>query len=145
MMVDIANLEWWQTLVAIIGVLGLSPAPWLLGMAFNRIQFSAPARASYDERVADLKSAHSVALQTQSVTHVAAIAELVKHHADLVAVKDAAYAELRESRDVYKTAAAIERERADKVTDQLAELGELAKLTVHALDAITEAAKDAAP
>ncbi len=130
MLVDLANLEWWQTLIGIAVGLGLSPAPWLLGMAFGRIQFSAPARATYDERVADLKAQHADAVKA-----------LTTYHAEVLTERDGRYAELKQSRDYYREARIVERDRADKVTDQLAEALELARLNTHLLQSLDEATK----
>lgn len=84
-------------------------------------------------RVADITTANSLA-----------IAELGKHYEELAASKDEAYRELKESRDYYRDARIEERNRADKVTDQLAEVAELARLTTHLLTSFDEAAKDSA-
>lgn len=131
MLIDLANLEWWQTLVAIAAALGLSPAPWILGLALGRIQFAAPAERETDKRIADLKEAHALELKN-----------LTAYHEGILKGKDERYADVKESRDGYKAATVIERERADKVTDTLAEFGELGKLAVHALAALDEVAKE---
>ncbi|MDQ2690357.1 MAG: hypothetical protein M3Y29_08805 [Chloroflexota bacterium] len=114
-------------------MLGLSPAPWILGLALGRIQFSAPARAVFDERVADLKAQHAEAVKA-----------LTTYHAEVLAERDERYGELKESRDYYREARIVERDRADKVTDQLAEALELARLNTHLLESLDEAAKDGA-
>lgn len=119
------QLEWWQAVVAIIGVLGLSPAPWLLGLANNRIQFT---------RAAD--AAHARELAAQSGYHAAILQE-----------KDKAYGELKESQVGYKTATKIERERANKATDALGDVATTLEVVVHLLNSLDEAAsaKDVAP
>lgn len=91
-------------------------------------------KGSHLRRVADIDKAHDLAL-----------AESERHYIELAAQKDAAYAELKESRNGYRDATKTERERADKVTDQLAEVAELAKLSTHLLKSLDEAAKDAQP
>lgn len=131
MIVDLANLEWWQTLVGIVGVLGLSPAPWILGLATGKIQFTTPAALEHDKRIADLKDAHALQL-----------ASLAAYHDGITRAKDDRYADVKESRDGYRAATVVERERANKVTDTLAEFGELGRLAVHALTALDEVAKD---
>lgn len=130
-MIDLGNLEWWQAFIGIVAALGLSPAPWILGLAIGRIQFTAPAERITEKRIADLKSAHA-----------AETAELVRHHAELADEKDARYGELKESRDYYRDARIVERDRADKVTDSLAEALELARLNAHLLESLDETAKD---
>lgn len=134
MTVDLANLEWWQALIGILGALGLSPAPWILGLATGRIQFAGPAQAVFDARVADLKAQHADA-----------VAALTTYHNTVLEGQAARYAELKESRDYYRTARVEERDRADKVTDQLAEVAELARLAVHAIESLDEASKDVTP
>lgn len=143
MIVDLANLEAWQGFVALLGVLGLSPAPWLLGMALNRIQFTAPAEKAYAERTTELKEAHAITVDNLKAAHSAAIAEIVNHHAQLVAVKDTQYAELKESRNYYRQARLAEADRADKATDQLAEVVEVVKANVQLLDAFDKAVQEA--
>lgn len=83
----------------------------------------AEVKAAHDAEVANLKAA-----QERELT------ELNAHFATLSGVKDAAYADMKASRDYYRTARLEERDRADKVTDQLAEsAGELSKLAAHLL------------
>ena len=65
--------------------------------------------------------------------HAAAIAELSNHYVTLAGVQDRSYVELKESRDYYRAARLEERVRADRVTDQLAEIVEYIKLTNHML------------
>lgn len=100
---------------------------------------------SHKRRVADIVAAHDLVVANLQSAHAHAIAELVAHHATLSGVKDNAYSELKESRDYYREARLEERDRADKVTDQLAEVAELARLTTHLLSSFDEAAKDSAP
>lgn len=129
MIVDLMNLEWWQGVTAIVGVLGLSPAPWLLGLATNRIQFTKTAREDYATRVADLTSAHA-----------AAVAELVKHHADIEDGWQRQYDELKESRNYYREARLEDSDRANRVTAQLAEVAtEAGKIANAAFDIIGNA------
>lgn len=139
--VDLLNIEWWQGVIGLIVLLGLSPAPWILGLALGRIQFSGPSQRAYDERVADLKAAHARELETTTKTATDAIAETVRHHNDLTAVQAARYAELERSRDYYRTARLAEADRADRATDQLVEVVEIAKASAQALHALDEAVK----
>lgn len=127
--IDLLSLQWWQGLIAIAGLVGLSPAPWLLGMARDKIAFTAPMRADYDARIGDLKDAHARAL-----------AELVAHNAALLAQKDEAYAELKTSRDYYRQARLEEQQRANELSEQLAESAKMARTVVHFLEAFDEAA-----
>jgi hypothetical protein len=97
----------------------------------------------HKRRVADITTAHDLVVTNLKDAHAAAIAELVAHHDALAVVKATAYDELKQSRDYYREARLVEIERANKVTEQLAEVAELAKLTNHLLGSLDEVAKDA--
>lgn len=131
MLIDLANLEWWQTLIGILGVLGLSPAPWLLGMATGKIQFTAPAAVQAEKRVSDIKEAN-----------VEQVKSLVLYHDGIIKAKDDRYADLLESRNGYKAAVVVERDRAEKSTEMLGDFTELGKLAIHALTALDEAVRE---
>lgn len=139
---DLLNLEWWQGVLGILVTLGLSPAPWILGLALGRIQFTGPAERNYTARTEELKAAHAREVDSVKAAAAQALAGVVAHHAELVAEKDARYAELKESRDYYRTARIEERDRADMATEQLLESVEVAKASMQALTALDEAAKD---
>ena len=47
MVIDLLDLQWWQIVVGLVGVLGFSPAPWILGLATNKLQFTSTADANY--------------------------------------------------------------------------------------------------
>lgn len=102
-------------------------------------------KGQHDRRVADLLAARDKIIGNLKEAHAGAIAEIVKHHDKLIGVKDVAYSELKDSRDYYRVARLEERDRADKVTDQLAEVAELARLTNHLLGSLDEVAKDTQP
>lgn len=89
-------------------------------------------KGQHTRRVADIEAAHAKELEARD-----------EYHAAIVTLKDEAYAELKTSRDYYREARIEERNRADKVTDQLAEVAELARLSTHLLASFDEAAKDA--
>lgn len=137
MILDLADLQLWQGLVGIVGLLGLSPAPWILGLATNRIGFT----SAFTVRIEELKGAHQRTLDQMTASHAAAVAEIVRHHADLDRVKDEAHAETRQSRDYYRAARIAEADRADAATDKLAEFVEVAKVNMKMLGAIDEAAR----
>lgn len=120
MPIDLLNLDWWQTLVGLIGVLGLSPAPWLLGLATGRLQFTAPAERREAER----------------------LKERDDHFDALAAEKDRVYSEMKESRDYYREARLVEKGRADELVDQVVASVEVAKASMQALTAIDQAARD---
>jgi hypothetical protein len=130
MIIDLANLEWWQTLFAIVGALGLSPAPWILGLAFGRIQFAGPAKTAYDQRVADLKEQHA--------TSTAAAAA---YYADQLSVRDGRIAELKTSLDKLGEARNVERNRADNATAMLGRAVDAVEVSNHLLESLSEAAE----
>ncbi len=91
-------------------------------------------RGSHLRRVQDLKDAHALE-----------VTGLKQHYDELTAQKDAAYAELKESRNGYKEATQIERARADKATEALADIAGLLEVNVHLLKSLDEAVKDPKP
>lgn len=133
MIVDLADLQWWQALLAIIGILGLSPAPWLLGVATGKIQFTAPAQKNFDERVAELKASLALTLSEKDSTHEKFTRELVAHHEDLQQRDAEKYAEMKASRDGYRIATKEQRERADRATETAAQAVEAVQTTNHLL------------
>jgi hypothetical protein len=141
--VDLLNLEAWQAVIGVLVALGLSPAPWILGLALGRIQFTGPAERGYTARTEELKQAHAREVESMKAAAKEALAGAVEHHTHLIAEKDARYAELKESRDYYRKARLEERDRADAATVQLLDSVEVAKASMQALTALDEAAKDA--
>lgn len=102
-------------------------------------------RGQHLRRSEEQKAAHADIVRIMGDTHRASIAELVTHHTALDAVKDERYAEMRDRMAYYRDARLEEKARADKVTDQLVEFAELAKLNTHVLKSIDEAARDTKP
>jgi hypothetical protein len=119
-------------------VSGVGVAAFVMAILTDRLM----TKGQHDRRVADIIIARDKIVTALEAAHAAAIAELVRHHDNLAAVKELAYNELKASRDYYRQARLEERDRADKVTDQLAEVAELAKLTTHLLSSLDEVAKD---
>lgn len=99
-------------------------------------------KGQHERRVADSQKAHDAIVENLQTAHAAALAELTAHYVTLSGVKDAAYAELKESRDYYRAARLEEKDRADKVTTQLAEgYDEYGRLATHLLGSFTDLAK----
>lgn len=117
------TLEWWQTLVAILGVLGLSPAPWLLGLATGRLQFTTPADRVYEARAA----------------------ELAKHHDEIQAMHLSRYEDMKRSRDGWREAVEVERTRADRATATATEAMEAIKVANHFYEAFTQVTQEVKP
>lgn len=133
---DITDIQWWQALIAVISGLGLSPAPWLLGLATGKIQFTDPAQASFDGRVADLKASHVEALNEQDKNHERYTDELIAHHNILRSMDQDRYDEMKQSRDGYRTAAREQRDRADRATESAAQAVEAVQATNHLLESL---------
>ena len=123
LVINLLDLQWWQALSAILVAAGLSPAPWILGLATNKIQFTAVAEANYDKR----------------------LAEVNQHHDDLVAVKDQRYADLEATAQKNEQALEIEKNRADAATAALIESTQVAKMTVHVIEELRQAAQEVDP
>lgn len=155
MLVDVADIQWWQTLIAIIVALGLSPGPWVLGLAFGRLQFSKPAAADYNQRVADLKEQHATsnaaiiqahATSTDAVVkaHEVVIAALVKNHADAIAGYTERIEDLKKSLSKMDDARNVERDRAHAATEMLGRAVEAVEVSNHLLDSLGQVAKEGA-
>lgn len=72
--------------------------------------------------------------------HTRRVADIEKGHTLVLAEKDRAYSEMRESRDYYRQARIEERDRAETVTEKLAEVvAENSKTTLRFAEAIQEA------
>ena len=131
---DVAGLQWWHWLLGTLGVLGFSAAPWIGGLAAGKIQFTAQANKTWDARIADLIKNHD-----------ARVVDLKQHHAEDLAERAERYAEMKESRDGYKVATSLERERADKATEALAQMVEVISASNHVVASFSEAAQTQHP
>jgi len=132
-LLTVPSLEWWQALVALAAAVGLSPAPWLFGMARDKIAFTAPMRAAFETRVEEIKAAHAREL-----------AERDRHHAAELQSRADVATEVKESRELMRIAHSEEQDRADRATAALAETAaKTANLTGYLLEAFNEAKGDA--
>lgn len=129
-LLDLTNLQWWQTLVGILGVLGLSPAPWLLGLATNRIQFAAPARADFESQKKEMREAHERELNSRD-----------KQSSLLLDLAGERYSELQRANQANIEAAERHRRRADEVTDAALEMTEVVRASTHVMASVGEAAR----
>ena len=131
MLIDVADLQWWQALLGIITLLGLSPAPWILGLANGKIQFTKPAEAQFQARIDE-----------KDKTQAAAITELVKHHEEIRRLDAENYKEMKSSRDGYRDATAEQRQRADKATEVAVRAVEAVNTTNHVLNSLDQVFKE---
>lgn len=129
--IDLLNLEWWQALIAIIGLLGLSPAPWLLGLATGKIQFTLQADAQHGREISQLEKAHA-----------AEIANLKAYHQAVVEAKDTRYADLEQANQKNIEVGEAHRARADAATAALSQAATAIEASNHIIEAFTEASKE---
>lgn len=121
--VDLMNLQWWQTLMVVLAAAGLSPAPWILGLATNKIQFTSTADANYEKRAQEMRDNYEA----------------------LVAEKDKAYAVLEATVTKTEQAGAIDRQTAATATEALAESTEVTKMAIHVVQELRQAAQEVSP
>ncbi|QUE25337.1 hypothetical protein SEA_FIZZLES_42 [Microbacterium phage Fizzles] len=121
--IDLLDLQWWQILVGILGVLGFSPAPWILGLATNKIQFTVTADANYEKRAQEMRDNYDA----------------------LVAEKDARYHDLDARFQKVEQAAATDRQTVSTVSAALAESTDLGKMAIHVIDEMRQAAQEVDP
>lgn len=126
--VDIANLQWWQTLLGILGVAGLSPAPWILGLATGKIQFTAVARKDFDRQLVEKDAAHQRELAARDL-----------YHQGLMAGEKQRYADLERANQANTAAAERNRERADEVTDAALEMTKVVEANTHIMRSLKQA------
>ncbi|QNJ55969.1 membrane protein [Microbacterium phage Rasputia] len=123
LIIDLLNMQWWQALIGIAAGLGLSPAPWILGLATNKIQFTAAANAAYAAREADLKA----------------------YHADVVKRLEQRYSDLEETNDKNVEALTAQKDRADKATSAVFETTEALRQASHVIEELRLAAQEVTP
>lgn len=68
--------------------------------------------------------------------HSRRVADLTEHHAREIKEKDARLADARESREGYKEAARVERERADRATASVGEIADTLTGVLHVLQSL---------
>lgn len=130
--IDLAQIQIWQGLIAIGVGLGLSPAPWILGLAFGRIQFT---------KVAD--AAHNRELLRVTDAHARELAEQERHYEALLAVEVSRYSELAQSNKANVEAVEKHRSRADSVTDGALKMTEVIAANTYVIGQLNEVAREA--
>jgi hypothetical protein len=131
LIIDFTNLQWWQTAIGLLGVLGLSPAPWLLGLAAGKIQFSGPARRDFERQLVDKDAAHQRELDAKDAYYRA-----------LLAGKDERYAELQKANDANREAARRHEERADNLTEAVLEVAEIVQQNTHVVESFDQVTRE---
>jgi hypothetical protein len=121
LVIDLLNLQWWQAFVGLVILLGLSPAPWLTGLAIGRIQFAGPAAAEKER----------------------ALAEQKRHYEALMDVQQERYSELQEANKKNVEAAERERNRADSATDAALQVAQVIEANNHVLESMNQVAREA--
>lgn len=119
---DLLDIQWWQALGMFVGALGLSPAPWLLGLAAGKIQFSAPAEREKNR----------------------ALEEKERHYEALLALERQRYADLEKSNEKNAAAAETERKRANAATDAVLEIKDVVEANTHVIASVHQVAREAA-
>lgn len=133
-MIDLLNLQWWQGLVAIVGILGLSPAPWLLGLATGKIQFTGRADIAHQREL----TARSEGYDREKLA-------LETYHANVLASRDQRYADLQAAKEAIEAAYELQRKRSEQMADALADSTEVLRVTNHVLVEFTKAAREVEP
>lgn len=126
--IDLANLQFWQTLIGILGLAGLSPAPWLLGLATGKIQFTAVARKDFERQIAEKDAAHARELAARDL-----------YHQGLMTGERQRYADLERANEANKTAAELNKARADEVTDAALDMVKVVEASNHVMRSIQKA------
>jgi uncharacterized phage infection (PIP) family protein YhgE len=112
---SVAGWQWWQYLGAGLGVLGLSPAPWIYAVLTRRLM----PLGAHLERVAELKEFHKREIQTVK-EQAAATEATLRDEIERIAGE----------REYERAARATERDRGDAATSKLSDFAqELGKST----------------
>lgn len=130
--IDLVQIQIWQALIAIAVGLGLSPAPWILGLAVGRIQFT---------KVAD--AAHARELSRVTEAHDRELAEQKRHYDALLALESARYSELSASNRANAEAVEKHRTRAEEVTNAALNMTEVIAANTHVIGQLNEVAREA--
>jgi len=145
LVIDLFNLQWWQALGALAVALGLSPAPWILGLAVNRLQFTKTAEAAHQREIDEMKAAHERELTARERSYESQRAQLLEYHGTVIAAKEQRYADLERTNQRNVEVAESQRKRADEVTAALAESTKAVQMTNHVLEELRRSAEEATP
>lgn len=140
--IAIPALEWWQSLVIILGALGLSPAPWLLGMAAGKIQFTAVAAEAHQRELVAKNEAHTRELAARDLSHARELAAKDAYHEALMTGQKERYATLELSNEANRLAAEKQQARADELTDAVFGVVEVVRASSHVISAVNEVTQE---
>ena len=134
--------DFWGWLSASVPAGAVINGGGLLGLAALFASDRILTKGQHVRRTDELKAHQAEILAALKESHKDAIAELVKHHDDLMTVQVARYADLQERHDRLRIARDDEAARASKATQQLAEVAtEAGKLASTLAATIDETAK----
>lgn len=145
LVIDLLNLQWWQQLGLVLTALGLSPAPWILGLALGRIQFTKAADAAHQREIDALKEGHAREIENLKETARQERDQLIEYHKNVVNGKDERYADLDEAHKANLGALEAQRVRAETLTDALSESTTALKMTNHILVEMKRSAEEVTP
>jgi len=132
--IDLLNMQWWQGITALLVALGLSPAPWILGLATNKIQFTSTADA-----------AHQRELDARERSHEEQQEQLREYHAIVLASKEERYADLVSTNARNVEVADQQKQRGDKLQGALGESTKALEMTNHILTELRQSAEEVTP
>ncbi|AYD87375.1 hypothetical protein SEA_VALENTINIPUFF_80 [Microbacterium phage ValentiniPuff] len=134
LVIDLLNMQWWQALGAFIAALGISPAPWLLGLATGKIQFTSTADAAHARELAAREKAYEDQL-----------AQMEKYHGTVVAQKDERYDDLVRTNARNIEVADQQKARGDKLEDALTQAAVVIEQNSHVLLELKQSAEEVTP
>lgn len=106
------DLQWWQAVAALLGLLGLSGAPWITALLRGNLL----TRTNHNEIVTKLEAAHSLAIENIQTAHAllitqkdAEVKRMEERHAGTVGrlVEEKAYERTRADRNEQRADVAI--------------------------------------
>lgn len=145
LVIDLLNLQWWQQLGIVLTAFGLSPAPWILGLALGRIQFTKVAAEAHQREIAALKEGHTRELESLRSTAKQERDQLIEYHKNVVTGKDERYSDLEEAHSTTLAALEAQRLRAETLTDALSESTNALQMTNHILVEMKRSAEEVTP
>lgn len=134
LIIDLLNMQWWQALGAFVAAAGLSPAPWILGLATGKIQFTSTADA-----------AHARELAAREKSYEDQIEQLERYHVTVVSQRDERYADLVKTNERNIEVADQQKARGDKLEDALTQAAVVIEQNSHVLLELKQSAEEVTP